>query len=190
VYSAPILRVVVLVTVGFAITTFHFLGFVQSATEPGSVKVGVINMRQVIVSTAGGKQALAELQGKFAQRQKDLAILSEQISAVRRRLEAGQTLGQAEETYRLRSDGQRLTARSERGTKQFNEDLQLDRLRIVDDIRRKVLNLVVRYSRENGYTIIFDSSVQDPLIVYKSTNLDLTDEIIRLYDKSFPANIR
>lgn len=60
----------------------------------------------------------------------------------------------------------------------------------MDDIRRKVLNLVVRYSRENGYTIIFDSSVQDPLIVYKSTNLDLTDEIIRLYDKSFPADIR
>ncbi len=92
-YSTPILRVVVLVTVGFATTTFHFLGFVQSATEPGSVKVGVINMQQVTVSTIEGKQALAELQGKFAQRQKDLAILSEQISAVRRRLGAGQTLG-------------------------------------------------------------------------------------------------
>jgi Skp family chaperone for outer membrane proteins len=146
-------------------------------------------MQQVIVSTGESKQALAELQGKFAQRQKDLAILSERISAARHRLEAGQTLGQAEEPYRLRSDGQRLTVRFERKTKEFNEDLQLERLRIVDDIRRKVVNLVVRYSRENGYTIVFDTSVQNPLIVYKSTSLDLTHEIIRLYDKSFPADM-
>jgi hypothetical protein len=102
-------------------------------------------VQQVIVSTVEGKEALAELQGKFAQRQNDLAILSEQINAVRQRLAAGQTLGQAEETYRLRNDGGRLKVWFERKTKEFNEDLQLERSKIVDDIRRKVVNLLVRY---------------------------------------------
>jgi hypothetical protein len=55
---------------------------------------------------------------------------------------------------------------------------------------RKVANLLVRYSHENGYAIIFDSSVPDSPIVYKSTNLEVTPEIIRLYDKAFPADIR
>jgi hypothetical protein len=41
----------------------------------------------------------------------------------------------------------------------------------VDGIRRKVVNLLARYSRENDYAVIFDSSVQDSLIVYKSTNI-------------------
>ena len=189
-HSTNVLRVVIFGTVCLAITTFHSLRLVQSADELSPVKVGVINVQQVIVSTVEGKQALAELQGKFARRQNDLAILSEQINAVRQRLEAGQTLGQAEETYRLRSDGGRLTVRFERKTKEFNEDLQLERSKIVDDIRRKVVNLLARYSRENGYAIIFDSSVQDSLIVYKSINLDVTHEIIGLYDKAFPADIR
>ena len=92
--------------------------------------------------------------------------------------------------HSVRCDGQRLTVRFERKTKEFNEDLQLERLKIVDDIRRKVVSLLVRYSRENGYSIIFDSSVQDSLIVYKSTTLNVTHEIIRLYDKAFPADIR
>ena len=69
-YSTHILRVVILGMVCFAITTFHFLGFVQSVSEPGPVMVGVINMQQVIVSTGESKQVLAALQGKFAQRQK------------------------------------------------------------------------------------------------------------------------
>ena len=105
-------------------------------------------MQQVIVSTGESKHAFAELEGKFAQRQRDLAILSEQINPVRRRLGVGQTLGQAEETYRLRSDGGRLKVRFERKTKEFNEDLQLERSKIMDDIRRKVVNLLARYSRE------------------------------------------
>jgi Skp family chaperone for outer membrane proteins len=140
----------------------------------------VVKVQQVIVSTGEGKHALAELQDKFAQRQRDLAILGQQINAVRQRLAAGQTLAQAEEIYRLRSDGERFKIRFERKTKEFNEDLQLERSKIVDDIRRKAINLLARYSRENGYAVIFDSSVQDSLIVYKSTDLDVTPGIIRL----------
>ena len=189
-YSTKILRVVILGMVCFGITAFHSLRFVKSADELRPVKVGVINVQQVIISSVEGKQALAELPGKFAQRQNDLAILSEQINAVRQRLAAGQTLGQAEETYRLRNDGGRLKVRFERKTKEFNEELQLERSKIVDDIRRKVVNLLARYSRENGYGIIFDSSVQDSLIVYKSISVDVTAEIIRLYDKAFQADIR
>ena len=36
--------------------------------------------------------------------------------------------------HSVRCDGQRLTVRFERKTKEFNEDLQLERLKIVDDI--------------------------------------------------------
>jgi hypothetical protein len=79
---------------------------------------------------------------------------------------------------------------SRRKTKEFNQDLQMERSKIVDGIRRKVVNLLARYSSENDYAVIFDSSAQDSLIVYKSTNIELTPEIIRLYDKTFPADIR
>lgn len=180
VYSTNILRVVILSVVCFAITTFHSLRFVKSAAALSAIRVGVVKVQQVIVSTGEGKHALAELQDKFAQRQRDLAILGQQINAVRQRLAAGQTLAQAEEIYRLRSDGERFKIRFERKTKEFNEDLQLERSKIVDDIRRKAINLLARYSRENGYAVIFDSSVQDSLIVYKSTDLDVTPGIIRL----------
>ena len=41
-----------------------------------------------------------------------------------------------------------------------------------------------RYSRENGYTAVFDSSAQ---ILYKTSNIDLTQDIVRLYDQAHPA---
>jgi hypothetical protein len=82
VYSTNILRVIILSVVCFAITTFHFLRFVKSAAALSPVRDGVVIVQQVIVSTGEGKHALAELHDKFAQRQRDLAILGEQINSV------------------------------------------------------------------------------------------------------------
>ena len=46
-------------------------------------KIGVINVRQAIVTTTEGKQASAELQTQFAPRQSELEGLNKQINDLR-----------------------------------------------------------------------------------------------------------
>src|SRR5947208_741469 len=63
----------------------------QSPAAPGSAaagKVGVISIRQAIVTTAEGKLASAELQSQFASRQNEIENLNKQINDLQARLQA------------------------------------------------------------------------------------------------------
>jgi outer membrane protein len=44
-----------------------------------------------------------------------------------------------------------------------------------------------KYARENGYNIVLDSSAQNTPILFASTQIDVTQEIVRLYDSAYPV---
>jgi Skp family chaperone for outer membrane proteins len=85
------------------------------ASPAGSDKIGVVDVRQAIVSTAEGKQASAELQSQFAARKNELEALSKQIATQRDRLAGAQMLS-ADERARLERQGnilqRNITARA------------------------------------------------------------------------------
>jgi outer membrane protein len=146
----------------------------------------VINIRLAIASTAEGKQASAELQSQFAPRQNELENLNKQINDLRQRLAAGQTTLSDEEKQRLTVQGQRLAAQLDRKNNELNEDAQAAQGDVVDRIGRKMMDVLDRYARENGYVAVLDSSAQNSPILYASSNIDVTQEIIKLYDQAYP----
>ena len=162
----------------------------QGTTAAGAAsggKVAVISVRQAIVSTAEGKQASAELQSQFAPRQNDLEGLNKQINDLRQRLAAGTTTLSDDEKQRLTVQGQRLSAQLERKNNELQEDVNAAQAEVVDHIGRKMMDVLDRYSRENGYVAVFDSSAQNTPILYASSNIDITQEIIKLYDQAYPV---
>ena len=154
-----------------------------AGTASGTSKTGVIDTRRAIMSTAEGKQASAELRSQFAPRQRELEVLSKQINDLRQRLAAGQMLSD-EEKHRLTWQGQRLATEFDRKNNELHEDMQSAQAEVVDRIGRKLMDLLDRYSREKGYDAVFDSSAQ---ILYKPSNIDLTQDISRLYDQAYPV---
>jgi outer membrane protein len=159
----------------------------QAAAGSASAgKIGVINVRQAIVTTAEGKQASAELQSQFAPRQNELEALNKQITDIRNRLGAGTVTLSDEEKGRLTVQGQRLTQQLERKQNELQEDLNAAQGDVVDRIGRKMMDVLDRYSRENGMIAVFDSSSQNSPILFASTNIDITQDIIKLYDQAYP----
>jgi len=159
----------------------------QAAAGSASAgKIGVINVRQAIVSTAEGKQASAELQSQFAARQNELESLNKQINDLRNRLNAGSTTLSDEEKVRLTQQGQRLTQQLDSKNNELQEDVNAAQADVVDRIGRKMMDVLDRYSRENGYIAVLDSSSQNSPILFASTNIDLTQDIIKLYDQAYP----
>jgi outer membrane protein len=161
----------------------------QSAPAAGSIagtKVGVLNVRQAIVSTAEGKQASSELQGQFASRQTELENLNKQINDIRQRLQTnGDKLNQ-DEAVRLQRQGEALQKQLTRKQEDYQEDVNASQQEVIDRIGRKMMDVLDRYARENAYTAIFDSSAQGAPI-YVSNGVDVTPEIVKLYDQAYPA---
>jgi outer membrane protein len=157
-----------------------------TSTAPGG-KVGVINIRGAIGSTAEGKQAQAELQSQFAPRQTELENLNKQINDIRQRVDACQGKCSQDEIQRLTTQGQRLTTQFDRKNTELNEDSNAALGEVIDRIGRKMVDVLDRYARENGYSVVLDSSAQNTPILYASTQIDVTQDIVRLYDQEHPV---
>lgn len=163
---------------------------VQAQSAPGAAasgKVGVVDVRQAIVATSEGKQASAELQSQFAPRQSELEGLNKQIADIRQRLSVGAEKLSADEGTRLQRQGEVLSRQLQRKQDEYQEDVNAAQADVVDRIGRKLVDVLDRYSRENGFVIVFDSSAQNSPVLYKSTQIDVTQDIVRLYDQAYPV---
>jgi outer membrane protein len=161
-----------------------------SPSSPGSAasgKVGVIAIRQAIGGTAEGKLAQAELQSQLAPRQNEIEVLNKQINDLQQRLSAGANKLSSEEDARLRQQGQRLAQRLERMNTEYQEDANAALGDITERIGRKMVDVLDRYSRENGFVVVLDTSGQNSPILFASTQIDVTQDIIRLYDQAYPV---
>ena len=163
----------------------HAQGAASAGAASGN-KIAIINVRQAIVATAEGKQASAELQSQFASRQTELESLNKQINDIRQRLQASANTLSDEEKARLGTQGQRMAAQLERKNNELQEDVNAAQGDVVDRIGRKMIDVLDRYARENGFVAVLDSSAQNSAILYASNNIDITQEIVKLYDQAYP----
>src|SRR5712692_363870 len=150
------------------------------------MKVAVLSVRNAIVATAEGKLAQAQLQSQFAPKQNELQTVQKQIEDLQRRMNDGARTLSEDEKAKLQREGELLSRRLQRGNDDLNEELNAAQGEIVDGIGRKMLEVLDRYARENGYTAVLDTSAQGSPVVYGSSQSDITQEIVRLYDQAYP----
>ena len=150
-------------------------------------KTGVINIRQAIATTAEGKQASAELQSQFAARQNELEGLNKQINDVRQRLETGTGKISQEEQVRLQRQGESMARQLQRKQDEYQEDVNAAQADVFDRIGRKMVDVLDRYARENGIVVVLDSSAQNTPVLFVSPNIDITQDIVRLFDNAYPV---
>jgi Skp family chaperone for outer membrane proteins len=149
-----------------------------------TVKIGLVDIQQAIWATAEGNRASEELKSQFAPRQKELDVLAHQIDDLREQLTAGSTLGTAEVQHQRRQRGEHLVAQYDRKQRELNEDSQAAQAEVVQRISGKLMEVLNYYAREHGYIAVFNSSSQNSGIVYKSIRIELTQDIVCLYDQA------
>lgn len=160
---------------------------VGSTGAPAPSKVGTISLQAAIVNTAEGKQASAELQTQFAARSTELQNLQKQIKDIQAKLQSRQQVLSEGESGRLQREAERLTGTLQRKQQYFQEDLNAAQQNMMNNIGPKLAEVLSKYSKENGYSVILDTSSQQTPVVYGAPQVDVTEEITKLYDQSHPA---
>lgn len=160
---------------------------VGSTGAPAPSKVGTISLQAAVVNTAEGKQASAELQTQFAARSTELQNLQKQIKDIQAKLQSRQQVLSEGESGRLQREAERLTGTLQRKQQYFQEDLNAAQQNMMNNIGPKLADVLSKYSKENGYSVILDTSSQQTPVVYGAPQVDVTEEITKLYDQSHPA---
>ena len=162
--------------------------YAQAGGAPAAAaqKIGILNVRQAVFTTAEGKLALAELQSQFAPRTSELDALRKQIEALQNRLNAESRTLSDEEKARLQRQGELLARQTQRKQQEFEEDAQAAQGEVLERIARKMDDVMGRYARENNFTLVIDVSSQN-VVVFAAPQIDITQDIIKLYDQAFPV---
>lgn len=158
-----------------------------AATAVAPTKSGVINVQTAIISTGEGKQAAAEMQQQFAPRQTELDNLRKEIEDLQTRLRTGSNTLSDEERARLAAQGDQKTRVYQRKQQESQDDFNEAQREIVDKIGRKMVAILDKYAQDNGYAIIFDTSAQSTPVIYAANQIDVTQDIVRLYDQNYPV---
>jgi outer membrane protein len=180
------IRAMVTVVAGLLMMPAVWAQAAAPAAQAGG-KVGVINIQAAIASTAEGKQAAAELQSQFAPRMNELQSLQKQIEDLRNRLQNGQSTLSDEEKARLTREGDQSTRAYQRKQQELQDDTNDAQQEVVNRIGRKLVDILNKYSKDNGYAVVLDDSSQQTPVIYAANQIDVTQDIIRLYDQSYPV---
>jgi Skp family chaperone for outer membrane proteins len=183
--SRSVLRTAVLSLVGLLGSAAAFAQ--NAATGATAARIGTINVLEAISATAEGKQGAAQLDAQFAPQQKELETLEKQVNDLQQRLNAGESKLSDEERARITAQGTKLAQRLDRKKNEYQEDINAAQREIVDGIGRRLIVVIDRYAQEHRYVMIFDSSAQNSQMLYASKNIDLTQEIVHLYDQGNPV---
>lgn len=181
-FAVPALTALLMVPAVWAQT-----GGSSAATAAASGKVGVIDVQVAITSTAEGKQAAAELQSQFAPRQTELSNMQKQMEDIQTRLRTGQTTLSDDEKGRLQREGEQLQRTFQRRSQDAQDDFNEAQREIVDRIGRRMIDVLSKYARENAFSVILDRSGQSSPVIFAANSVDVTQDIIRLFDQSYPA---
>src|SRR5258706_11804999 len=102
-------------------------------------------------------------------------------------MDAGGSKLSEEEKLRLQHEGENRARQLQRKQDEYQEDVNAAQAEVFDRVGRKMIDVLDRYARENGYVAILDTSAQNTPILFASTNIDVTQDIVKLYDAAYPA---
>lgn len=159
--------------------------FLAQAQTAG--KVAVINIQGAIISTKDGQKAASELNAKTEPKKKELEQRQNEINALQDQFNKGQnTLSDATKND-LYKNIELKKKNMQRDVEDAQAELEQDQQKILQQLGQKMMAVIERYSRDNGYTLVVDVSNPQTPVLYASPSIDITKEIVELYDKSTAA---
>jgi outer membrane protein len=159
------------------------LGIGAYAQAPGT-KTAVINFEGAIVGTKDGQKAAQELQNKFAPKRKELNDRQAEIASLNDQLRKGSNTMSQDAQAQLEREIQSKNTRLQRDEQDAQDEWNSEQQRLLQGLGQRIIAVITKYAKDNGYSIVVDNSSPNTPVLYSSSAIDITQDIISLYDKT------
>jgi len=152
---------------------------VGSTKDP--VKLGFVDVEQVLSTVDKGKSAREELERKSREAQARLAPIQEQLEALQKEMQAKQFVMSEEAVRAKQLDMVELKNQYETKAKQEEGQFKIDQQRLIGPLLEKLDSVIKEIGRDNEFSAIM--RVDAPSLVYTREALDITDLVIKNFNK-------
>jgi len=156
---------------------------VFAATEPA--KVGIVDPQAVLEKSKAGRRALDALKEYAQARQKLLSNDEEELKNLEKQLK-DQESGMSESMKRDKTGQFRNKLQDyQKRAQEFNQELTGKQKELVDEYMKKIASATRAVAERGGYTVVVDrgSDTTIRIVIYAKDTLDLTDQVIKEFDR-------
>src|SRR5579859_8075226 len=158
-----------------------------TAGSASGTKVGIVSIQDAIANTNEGKKELEALQQKFAPRQAALQSQNEELENLKKQLQAqGDKLSDEERNSRVRAATEKQKT-LQRSAEDFQNEVQQAEQEILNRLGKKMLDVLEKYAKENGYAVVIDVSNPQTPVLYANPGTNITKNLVDAYNAESPA---
>ncbi len=150
-------------------------------------KPATIHIQKAIMTTKEGEKASADLQAKFAPRRAALEQKNTEIAAKQDQLKKGAATMSQEAQARLSREIEADQKAFQRDTEDFDADVQSDESKVMNELGGRLYEVLGKYATQNGLTLVMDTSNQQSPVIWFDPSIDITADIVKLYDLAHPV---
>jgi outer membrane protein len=158
------------------------LAFAQAGSPP--TKVGIINIQGAIIQTKDGQKAAGDINTKFAPRQREVERKRTELEALDTQFRNGVNTMSEEAKQKLSREIELKRKLLQRQMDDAQAELDQEQQRILQELGQKMMVVIDKYAADHGFALILDVSSQQTPVLYASNSIDITREIVDLYDKN------
>jgi outer membrane protein len=156
--------------------------------NPTPTKVGIIHIQNAILGTKDGKKALQELEARSAPKKKELEKRQADILALQDQLNKSSNVGGEEAKQKLMRDIDQKKKAFTRDVDDAQADLDQENQKVLNELGGRIMAVLDKYSNDHGFALILDvSNQQTSPVLFAASGIDVTRDIIELYDKNAPG---
>jgi outer membrane protein len=157
-------------------------GAAAAAAPTGTSKVGIIDVQGAIVSTNEGQREFQTLQKKFDPKRAELENLNKEVEDLKKQLS---TQGD-----KLNDDARNSLVKQveskqkilQRNYEDANNDITAQQNEIANRIGQKMMEVLDKYAKDNGYGVILNVSGQQNAVIWAGASTDLTAAVVEAYN--------
>jgi len=154
---------------------------VSPSLASAQVKVGVVNFQRAVLGTEEMKKASADLLAKYKPRQDQLEKLQKDLTDIQAKLQDPKTPQNVGADLQI--EGTRKQREAQRITEDVQGEAEKDRNEILQRGTQRMTEVVKKLADDKGLDVVVDSAN----IVFFKPALEITEEAIAAYDKTYPS---
>ena len=157
-----------------------------TTTGPSTgTKVGTINIQEAIFGSNEGQKEIQTLQKKFEPKQSELKQANDEIEALKKQLNTQGDKLNEDAAANLKKQIESKQKTFDRNVQDAQEEFGNQQQEIASKILQKMAPMIVKYSQDNGFGLIVDTSKpwpQSNVLWWNPTSVDITKPVVDAYN--------
>ena len=154
------------------------------AAQTGGTRVGIINIQDAIIRTEEGQATAKKLQERYAPRQTSLEKQKREVEDLQSQLNKGRNTMSEEARNKLIREIDQKSKALTRDNEDASAEFQQEEGKLINAIGQKMMGVIDKHAKDKGYSIILDISSPQSPVLYAVNTVDITNDIVALYDKA------